>query len=45
VVPRSAQTIAKDEEYSLVRVVLFRRLMDDFKSAARTRGCQVLHHI
>jgi V-type H+-transporting ATPase subunit C len=41
VVPRSAKVVAEDSEHSLQRVVLFRRVVDDFKQAARTRGCQV----
>jgi V-type H+-transporting ATPase subunit C len=41
VVPRSAKVVAEDAEYLLQRVVLFRRVLDDFKLAGRTRGCQV----
>jgi V-type H+-transporting ATPase subunit C len=41
VVPRSAKTIAEDGDYALKRVVLFKRFVDDFKQAARTKGCPV----
>ena len=41
VVPRSGQTVAEDGDYTLKRVVLFRRFVDDFKQNARTKGCQV----
>ena len=41
VVPRSAKTVAQDNDYYLVRVVLFQRVVDDFKLACRGKGCQV----
>lgn len=41
VVPRSAKEIATDSEYSLVRVLVFRKKLDDFKAAARGKQCQV----
>ena len=33
--------MAEDAEYVLFSVVLFRRIADSFKAAARTRGFQV----
>ncbi|EFJ44420.1 vacuolar ATP synthase, subunit C [Volvox carteri f. nagariensis] len=41
VVPRSSTTVAEDNDYALVTVVLFKRVIDDFKAAARTKGYQV----
>ena len=41
VVPRSAKEVARDGEYILMRVIIFRRMLDDFKSAARMKSCQV----
>lgn len=41
VVPRSAKEVARDEEYVLMRVIVFRRMLDDFKTAARMKSCQV----
>lgn len=41
VVPRSARLVTEDSEYSVVSVVLFRRVVDDFKAAARAKGYQV----
>lgn len=41
VVPRSAIEVARDGEYILMRVIIFRRMLDDFKSAARMKSCQV----
>lgn len=38
VVPRSSKQISEDNEYILVTVVLFRRKMDEFKTAAREAG-------
>jgi len=33
--------VAEDNDYSLVTVVLFKRVVDEFKAAARSRGYQV----
>lgn len=33
--------MAEDADYVLMSVVLFRRTVDDFKTAARVRGFQV----
>nr|ADI46924.1 ATPvC1m [Volvox carteri f. nagariensis] len=41
VVPRSSAVIAEDNDYTLVSVVLFKRVVDDFKAAARIKGYQV----
>lgn len=41
VVPRSSKVVSEDNDYMLVTVVLFKRVVDDFKSAARVRGFQV----
>ena len=41
VVPRSSARVAEDNDYALMGVVLFRRVADDFKAAARARGFQV----
>lgn len=40
VVPRSSTLVAEDAEYLAFAVVLFRRVTDDFKSAARSKGFQ-----
>lgn len=40
-VPRSCRRVAEDADYVLMSVVLFRRTVDDFKTAARVRGFQV----
>lgn len=40
-VPRSSAHISEDNDYSLVSVVLFKRVLDDFKAAARSKGYQV----
>jgi V-type H+-transporting ATPase subunit C len=32
--------VAEDNDYALVSVVLFRRVLDDFKQAARAKGYQ-----
>ena len=40
-VPRSAKQLTEDNEYTLFRVFLFRRVVDQFKSEARSRGYQV----
>ncbi|KAG2429226.1 hypothetical protein HXX76_010996 [Chlamydomonas incerta] len=41
VVPRSSTHIAEDNDYSVVSVMLFKRVLDDFKAAARSKGYQV----
>eukprot|EP01025_Chloroclados_australasicus_P013727 TRINITY_DN16437_c0_g1_i1.p1 TRINITY_DN16437_c0_g1~~TRINITY_DN16437_c0_g1_i1.p1 ORF type:complete len:367 (-),score=57.24 TRINITY_DN16437_c0_g1_i1:254-1354(-) len=38
VVPRSAKIVAEDDDMALVRVVVFRRVAEDFKQAARLKG-------
>ena len=40
-VPRSSKQVAEDNDYTLFSVTLFRRVVDTFKSTARTRGFQV----
>jgi hypothetical protein len=40
-VPRSSKTISEDNDYTLCSVVLFKRVVDDFKSSCRTKGFQV----
>lgn len=40
-VPRSAKVIAEDKDYLLVRVVVFAKMVDNFKTAAREKGYQV----
>ena len=40
-VPRSSKVIAEDNDYTLVSVVLFKRVIDDFKTACRSKGFQV----
>lgn len=40
-VPRSSRLIAEDQDYALVSVVLFKRVVDDFKTEARLKGFQV----
>lgn len=45
VVPRSSAPVAEDADYVLLRVVLFRRVVDDFKTAARLRGFQVKEYV
>jgi hypothetical protein len=42
-VPRSCKRVTEDQDYVLMSVVLFRRTVDDFKTAARVRGFQVWH--
>mmetsp|Transcript_7463 Transcript_7463/g.11870 ORF Transcript_7463/g.11870 Transcript_7463/m.11870 type:complete len:366 (-) Transcript_7463:419-1516(-) len=37
VVPRSAQKIAEDNEYELYRIIVFKRVADDYKNAAREK--------
>lgn len=41
VVPRSSRVVAEDNEYAVFTVVLFRRVADDFKQAARQQGFQI----
>lgn len=38
VVPRSATHVDEDNEYALFTIVLFRRVVDSFKAAARAKG-------
>lgn len=45
VVPRSSKTVTEDNDYALVTVVLFRRVVDDFKTAARQKGYQVREYV
>lgn len=40
VVPRSALEVAADSDYALMRVLVFRKTLDDFKTAARAKQCQ-----
>lgn len=40
-VPRSSRVITEDNDYALVTVVLFKRVVDEFKAAARSKGYQV----
>jgi hypothetical protein len=41
VVPRSSAAVAEDQDYLAFTVVLFRRVVDSFKTAARSKGFQV----
>ncbi len=41
VVPRSTSAVAEDQDYQAFTVVLFRRVVDNFKTAARGKGFQV----
>lgn len=41
VVPRSSKKLHEDNEYALYTVILFRKVSDTFKTAARERGFQV----
>lgn len=41
VVPRSSSVVAEDQDYQAFTVVLFRRVVDNFKTAARGKGFQV----
>ncbi|GLI62901.1 ATP synthase, subunit C [Volvox africanus] len=41
VVPKSSELVAEDNDYALVTVVLFKRVVDDFKASARSKGYQV----
>ncbi|KAF6262753.1 vacuolar H+ ATPase V1 sector, subunit C [Scenedesmus sp. NREL 46B-D3] len=45
VVPRSSKHVTEDQDYVLMSVVLFRRVVDDFKTAARVRGFQVKEYV
>ena len=40
-VPRSSKLVFEDNEYGLYSVVLFKRVADTFKTAARSAGYQV----
>jgi hypothetical protein len=41
VVPRSSAVVAEDQDYCVFTVVLFKRVVDNFKTAARSKGFQV----
>jgi V-type H+-transporting ATPase subunit C len=41
VVPRSSKNLYEDNEYALYTVALFRRVADNFRTAAREKGFQV----
>lgn len=41
IVPRSSKLAAEDNEYAAFSVVIFKRVLDDFKLAARAKGFQV----
>ncbi|KAI8468810.1 MAG: vacuolar H+ ATPase V1 sector, subunit C [Monoraphidium minutum] len=45
VVPRSTRRVAEDNDYVLMSVALFRRVADDFKTAARVKGFQVKEYV
>lgn len=40
-VPRSSKCVSEDNDYMLMSVVLFKRVVDDFKAGARSKGYQV----
>ena len=40
-VPRSTRLITEDNDYALMSAVVFKRVAEDFKTAARLRGFQV----
>ena len=44
VVPRSSGVVAEDADYAAFTVVLFKRVVDNFKTAARAKGYQVGVH-
>jgi V-type H+-transporting ATPase subunit C len=44
-VPRSSSLVSEDNDYALVSVVLFRRVVDDFRAAARSKGYQVREYV
>ncbi len=39
--PRSSNVVAEDQDYLVFTVVLFKRVVDNFKTAARQKGFQV----
>jgi hypothetical protein len=41
VVPRSSAVVAEDQDYCVFTVMLFKRVVDNFKTAARSKGFQV----
>ncbi|KAL4424495.1 hypothetical protein ABPG77_006804 [Micractinium sp. CCAP 211/92] len=41
VVPRSSEAVAEDQDYVVFTVVLFKRVVDNFKTSARAKGFQV----
>jgi V-type H+-transporting ATPase subunit C len=41
IAPGSAEQVASDHDYALYRVVVFKRVSDDFRNAARQKGLQV----
>lgn len=45
VVPRSTRRVTEDADYVLMSVVLFKRVADDFKTAARLKGFQVKEYV
>jgi len=45
VVPRSSRIVAEDNDYTLVTVVLFKRVVDEFKASARSKGYQVREYV
>lgn len=45
VVPRSSRHITEDNDYVMMSVVLFKRVVDEFKAAARTKGYQVREYV
>ena len=40
-VPRSAKMVTEDNEYALYSFILFRKIVDSYKSEARQKGWQV----
>lgn len=40
-VPRSAKMVTEDNEYVLYSFILFRKIVDSYKSEARQKGWQV----
>ena len=40
-VPRSAKLVTEDNEYALYSFILFRKIVDSYKSEARQKGWQV----
>ncbi|MEW5315743.1 MAG: hypothetical protein WDW38_007149 [Sanguina aurantia] len=45
VVPRSSKCVSEDNDYMLMSVVLFKRVVDDFKAGARSKGYQVREYV